>query len=162
MAYGSNLSSGTETASQAFDRLVKTLRERGLFINKISRLWQSQAWPNPQDPAYVNAVISVKTHLQPADLMQVLHDVEHEFGRVRGAEKNAPRVVDLDLVAYGRVILDGEGGIIVPHPRAADRGFVMGPLTDILPGWVHPVLNRTATELWTQATVARDAHPVAG
>ncbi|ESQ89525.1 hypothetical protein ABAC460_11660 [Asticcacaulis sp. AC460] len=162
IAYGSNLSSGTETASQAFDRLVKTLRMRGLFINKISRLWQSQAWPNAQDPAYVNAILSVKTRLQPTELLKLLHDVECEFGRVRGLKKNAPRVIDLDLIAYERVILDGADGIIVPHPRAADRGFVMGPLTDILPGWVHPLSGRTATELFAAVTVARDAHPLAG
>ncbi|ESQ76297.1 2-amino-4-hydroxy-6-hydroxymethyldihydropteridine diphosphokinase [Asticcacaulis sp. AC402] len=160
IAYGSNLSSGTETASQAFGHVVKTLQGGGLFINKISRLWQSQAWPNPQDPEYVNAVLSVKTLLEPTELLQFLHDVEADLGRVRGVHKNAPRVIDLDLIAYQRVILDGKDGIIVPHPRAADRGFVMGPLTDILPEWIHPLSGRTATELFAAVTVARDAHPI--
>ncbi len=62
IAYGSNLVSGPVTASQAFGEVVKNLHKRGLFVNKISRLWSSKAWPDPNDPPYVNAVLQVHVY----------------------------------------------------------------------------------------------------
>ena len=165
IAYGSNLTpasffAGQTTASQAFAGVVKSLQKRGLIVNKISRLWRSKAWPDPNDPAYVNAIIAVETELQPPDLLALLHDLERESGRIRTDQPNLPRVLDLDLIAYGRVIINDFNGLMLPHPRAADRAFVMGPLSDILPHWTHPVLNRTAGELFADSTVGRDAHPL--
>jgi 2-amino-4-hydroxy-6-hydroxymethyldihydropteridine diphosphokinase len=160
IAYGSNLSAGPVTASQAFDEVVKNLQVRGLIVNRISRLWASKAWPNPDDPSYVNAVLQIATDLQPTELMSLLHDMEREAGRVRDGRLNAPRVLDLDLISYGDVVMRGETGLILPHPRAADRAFVMGPLAEIAPDWVHPVLQRTATELLSAATIGIDAYPL--
>lgn len=80
---------------------------------------------------------------------------------MRNGVANAPRVLDLDLISYGRTIREDGIGLTLPHPRAADRAFVMGPLAEILPGWVHPVLQRTATDLLGCATVGRDAYPLA-
>lgn len=160
IAYGSNMSSGRQTASQAFDHVVKTLGSEGVFVNKISRLWRSVAWPDPADPPYVNAVLWVDANLEPIELMALLHELEHAAGRVRTGARNAPRVLDLDLIAYGRQVLAGENGLILPHPRAADRAFVMGPLAEIAPGWVHPVLQRTAASLYEDAQIGRDAYPL--
>ena len=166
IAYGSNMPSATalpvrQSASQAFGEVVKTLRNRGLIVNKISRLWRSLAWPDPTDPAYVNAVLQVQTSLQPFELMELLHGIEREHGRVRPDAANAPRTVDLDLICYGRTVLEPGIGLTLPHPRAADRAFVMGPLAEILPDWVHPVLQRTAADLFKAATIGRDAYPLA-
>jgi len=158
IAYGSNLSFGASSASQAFAAVVKALQDNGVNMNKISRLWASRAWPDPTQPAYVNAVMAVETALGPSELLSVLHSVERQFGRVRG-EPNAPRTVDLDLIAYGRRVI-GEDGLSVPHPRAHERGFVMGPLSEILPDWVHPVRQQTARELFKTITIAVDAHPL--
>ncbi|ESQ93174.1 2-amino-4-hydroxy-6-hydroxymethyldihydropteridine diphosphokinase [Asticcacaulis benevestitus] len=160
IAYGSNLSAGQQTASQAFARLVKDLEARGLIVNKISRLWSSQAWPDPSDPPYLNAILQIATDLQPNDLMQLLHGIEEDSGRVRDGRLNTPRVLDLDLVAYGDLVLEGESGLVLPHPRAAERAFVMGPLAEIAPDWVHPIRGLTAQDLYASATVARDAYPL--
>ena len=160
IAYGSNLLSGPVTASQAFSEVVKNLQARGLIVNRISRLWSSKAWPNSDDPPYVNAVLHVETSLQPTELMSLLHDMEREAWRVRDGRLNAPRVLDLDLIAYGEVIMSGENGLILPHPRAADRAFVMGPLAEIEPDWVHPVLKQSAVELLGRTTVGTDAYPL--
>lgn len=77
------------------------------------------------------------------------------MGRERWA-RNAPRTLDLDLIAHGRRVLD-EPGLVVPHPRAHERLFVMGPLAEIAPDWRHPVLEKTAAELVSATTVGRDA-----
>ena len=71
----------------------------------------------------------------------------------------SPRTLDLDLIAYGRRVIDAPG-LTLPHPRAHERRFVMGPLAEIAPGWVHPTLGRTAAELAAEARVGQDAAPV--
>jgi 2-amino-4-hydroxy-6-hydroxymethyldihydropteridine diphosphokinase len=97
--------------------------------------------------------------MSPQALLEAAMLLEKQFGRSRGAP-NAPRTLDIDLIAYGRRVLDAPG-LTVPHPRAHERLFVMGPLAEIAPGWRHPVLDRTAAELAAAATVGVDAHPAA-
>ncbi len=87
--------------------------------------------------------------------MQALLEVERTFGRTRGAP-NAPRTLDLDLIALGRSVI-GESGLTVPHPRAHERLFVMGPLAEVAPQWVHPVLGRTARALAADARIGPGA-----
>jgi 2-amino-4-hydroxy-6-hydroxymethyldihydropteridine diphosphokinase len=84
--------------------------------------------------------------------------IEQAFGRTRGT-RNAPRTLDLDLIAYGREVGERDE-LILPHPRASDRLFVMGPLAEIAPGWRHPVLGETAEALAKAATVGVDARPL--
>lgn len=90
--------------------------------------------------------------------MEGLLGLEAAFGRRRRAA-NDPRTLDLDLVAYGRTVLD-EPDLILPHPRAHERRFVMGPLAEIAPGWIHPRTGRTAADLAATATVGADAAPL--
>ena len=87
--------------------------------------------------------------------MTALARIEQAFGRTRRA-MNAPRTLDLDLIAYGRETGDCDG-LILPHPRAADRAFVMRPLAEIASDWRHPVSGQTAAVLATSATVGADA-----
>ena len=117
--------------------------------------WRSAAWPDPGDPPFLNGVVIVRTEHEPHALMAALGRIEEAFGRRRGAA-NAPRTLDLDLIAYGRTTGD-LNGLILPHPRAADRLFVMGPLAEIAPGWRHPVLGETSAALAGRTTVGIDA-----
>lgn len=157
IAYGANLPHDHLNPLQALHRVVKRLCQSGIRVTQISSLWRSQAWPNPEYPPYHNAVFAVATTLEPGFLLKRLHELEAEAGRVRGAESNAPRVLDLDLIAYGDKV--SEAAPILPHPRAHERGFVMGPLAEITPDWRHPVLGLSAQELSAQVTVGRDAYP---
>jgi 2-amino-4-hydroxy-6-hydroxymethyldihydropteridine diphosphokinase len=129
----------------------------GLKILERSSWWRSAAWPDPMLPEYRNGVALVEANAGPAGVLAALLKLEAELGRERWA-RNAPRTADLDLIAYGRRVIE-EPGLVVPHPRAHERLFVMGPLTEIAPGWVHPVLGRTAAELAASATVGADARP---
>lgn len=126
----------------------------------MSRWWSSEAWPDPSEPGYLNGVALVETDLSPPETMRALLQIEAGFGRQRAAA-NAPRTLDLDLIAHGRTRLDGPD-LVLPHPRAAERRFVMGPLAEIAPGWRHPLLDRTAAELAASASVGLDAAPVPG
>lgn len=122
-----------------------------------SSWWRSAAWPDPSDPAFLNGVVIVRTELDPHALMAALGRIEEVFGRERD-RRNAPRTLDLDLIAYGRLSGDMEG-LILPHPRAAERLFVMGPLAEIAPAWRHPAGGQAAS-LAEAATVGRDSRPI--
>jgi len=104
-------------------------------------------------------VVLVETALEARAVLAALHDIEAGFGRER-RRVNAARPLDLDLVAYGRLIVD-EPGFSTPHPRAAERLFVMGPLAEIAPDWRHPSSGLSARELAGRASVGLDACPVA-
>ena len=126
-------------------------------ILKRSTWWRSAAWPDPNGPEYRNGVAIVEAQAGPRAVLEALLGVEAALGRERAA-RNAPRTLDLDLIAHGRQVLE-EAGLTLPHPRAHQRLFVMGPLAEIAPGWRHPVLDRTAAELAREASVGLDARP---
>jgi len=158
IAYGTNVHLDKTPERQSVAYIAEQLKTRRIFMNKFSRLWLSRAWPDPTEPPYRNSVLQGRTDLSPSEVMAVLHALEAEAGRVRGGRANAPRTLDLDLIAYGDRIIE-ESGLTIPHPRAHERAFVMGPLAEIAPDWVHPVLKRNAAELYAATTVGRDAHP---
>jgi 2-amino-4-hydroxy-6-hydroxymethyldihydropteridine diphosphokinase len=127
----------------------------GLKILKRSGWWRSAAWPDPNGPEYRNGVALVEANGPPEAVLASLLKLEAEMGRERAA-RNAPRTLDLDLIAHGREVRDA-AGLILPHPRAHERLFVMGPLAEIAPEWRHPVLGASAADLAKAATVGVDA-----
>jgi len=110
----------------------------------VSSFYKSPAWPDPSDPPFVNAVAAIRTGLQPAELLGLLHRVETEFGRMRSVP-NAPRTLDIDLIDQDGIVRYGD--VVLPHPRMADRSFVLAPLAEIAPGWRHPVTGESAGEM---------------
>jgi len=122
------------------------LAGRGLEIVARSGWWESAPVPLSDQPWYVNGVVEVRTKLGPEDLLALLHGVEADFGRVRTVP-NAPRILDLDLLAYGDALRAGTEPPLLPHPRLAERGFVLRPLAQIRPNWRHPLSGLTVAEL---------------
>lgn len=158
MALGSNLPGPYTSREALLEAALAALPEVGLELVTRSTWWSSAAWPDPTGPDYLNGVAIVRTALSPTETLAALHAVEERFGRAR-EEPNAPRTLDLDLVAHGRAVLDGD--LVVPHPRAHDRLFVMGPLAELASAWVHPVSGEPAFRLAATATVGRDARSIA-
>jgi len=157
VALGCNDKGAWADCAEALEAALARFRPEGIDVVARSSWWASQAWPDPTDPPFLNGVVRVRTDHDPHALMAALGRIEAAFGR-RRTVPNAPRTLDLDLIAYGRMQGDCEG-LILPHPRAADRLFVMGPLAEIAPDWVHPVAGATAGALAKAATVGVDAHP---
>lgn len=138
IALGANLPSSFGTPLQTLEAAVTELVKRGVGVRAKSRWFRSEPVPASSQDWYINGVVSIDTSLEAPELLELLHDIEAEFGRVRG-ERNAARVLDLDLVAYGNLVRQDQGPPEIPHPRMHDRAFVLLPLADIAPDWVHPV-----------------------
>lgn len=160
IALGGNMPFEGRPVEITSSRALEALSLEGVRRVVRSSFWRSAAWPDPEQNEYRNAVCLVETALPPPDLLALLHAVEARFGRRRGEGEplNAPRTLDLDLIAYGRKIETGPP--VLPHPRASTRLFVMGPLAEIAPDWVFPGLDLTAQALAAAATVGRDATPL--
>jgi len=158
VALGSNLKGEWASSISVLEAAKARFTAVGLEILECSSCWRSAAWPDEAEPDYINAVALVETCLRPDALLSALHRLEAGFGRVRTAV-NAPRVLDLDLIAYGRTVRT-DAAPLLPHPRAAERRFVMGPLAEIAPAWRHPISGERADVLAAAARVGADARPV--
>ena len=126
------------------------LEQRRVKIISRSRWLATAPVPAMDQPWFVNGVVAVDTDLAPQALMETLLDVEAQLGRRRG-ERNAARVLDLDIIAYDDLVIQAEPGsqeaLTVPHPRMAERAFVMRPLAELAPDWRHPVTRLFISEL---------------
>lgn len=144
IALGGNVVSPVGPPAVTLKRALARLEELGVKILSVSSFYETPAWPDPSDPPFVNAVAAVSSALQPVELLDLLHGVETELGRKRSAP-NAPRTLDIDLLDHdGRVAV---GAVTLPHPRIAERSFVLVPLVEVAPSWRHPVSGQGAADL---------------
>ena len=120
--------------------------DRGLRVLARSPWYESAPVPASDQPWYVNGVVRVATALSPQEVLSQLHGIETELGRQR-VELDEARSVDLDIIAFGNMILNGPNPPIVPHPRMAQRAFVLLPLADLAPDWRHPASGRRISDL---------------
>lgn len=145
IALGANLPSRCGAPEQTLKKAVADIQARGIRVVKQSSIWKTAPVPVSDQPWYRNAVIRVETNLPAFELLGLLHSIEDDFGRMRTV-KNAPRLLDLDLLAYNTDLINEEG-VFIPHPRMHNRGFVLRPLEEVAPQWVHPVLKRSVADL---------------
>ncbi len=135
------------TPRQTLEAALADLGRRGLQIQRVSPWYRSAPVPASDQPWYVNAVAEVETDWPPDRLLAELHAVEEAFGRVRTVP-NAARFIDLDLLDYkGEIAVGGAGRATLPHPRMAERAFVLRPLADLVQGWRHPVSGQAIRDL---------------
>lgn len=135
---GSNLDDPSAQVEAAVGALARLPHTR---LTARSRLYRTAPWGEVAQPDFVNAAARLDTSLGAADLMQALLDIERAAGRVRGAQRHGPRVLDLDLLLYGDRRID-TADLAVPHPRLAERAFVLVPLREIAPALEIPGLGR--------------------
>jgi 2-amino-4-hydroxy-6-hydroxymethyldihydropteridine diphosphokinase len=139
---GANLGDPVASIGEA----VQMLRDHPcITVTQCSSLYRTEPVGKTDQGWFVNAVILCETTLEPGQMLLALQDIEQRFGRVR-RERWGPRTLDLDILAVGELVIEGEG-LTVPHPRLHERRFVLIPLLEILPHWRHPRLHRTGPEL---------------
>ncbi len=165
IALGGNLPSAKGAPKYTLIAAIAEISRRGLYVQLLSRFFHTPCFPAGAGPDYVNAVIQVGSDLLPDELLAILHEIEVDFARVRD-QRWGMRTLDLDLIAVGKQILPDDGiyrqwlelamadqlrqtpdQLILPHPRLQDRGFVLVPLCDIAPDWIHPVSGLSAAEM---------------
>ncbi len=148
LGLGANLPSPEHgTPRETLEAALDSLGRMGIQVLGRSPWYRSAPLPPSGQPWFVNAVARIGTDLAAADLLDRFHAVEARFGRTRDRRWQA-RVIDLDLLDYRGLILDGAGGgPILPHPRLHERAFVLLPLRDLVPDWRHPARHLSVDEL---------------
>lgn len=142
IAIGSNLGDRVDNVKKA---VLRAADEENATLVFMSSFYETEPWGMKEQPAFINAVMGVETELAPAALLAHLKSVEAGLGRQK-AERWGPRVIDLDIIFYGGLVMD-EKGLTIPHPSAHERAFVMVPLAEIAPDLIHPVLGKSAAEI---------------
>ena len=155
---GGNLSSERfGPPQQTLRAAVAVLPQYGVEPLRQSRWYRSSPVPASDQPWFVNAVVAVATSLEPAQLLSVLHKIENEFGRLRQQRWEA-RPLDLDLLDHGGRI--EAGTVRLPHPRLHERAFVLLPLKEVAPTWVHPESGLPIDQLCARLDPNHVAHPL--
>lgn len=145
-AFGLGSNSGDRLA--ALRQAVAALARLGPVL-ALSPVYETEAHVRPgqaPQPDHLNAVVLVQPLLAPRELLAAAHAAERTAGRDPTAERWSPRPLDVDLLLYGDAVLDAPG-LVVPHPRLAERRFVLAPLADVAPGRVVPGTGRTVASL---------------
>lgn len=145
LGLGANLPSRFGEPSDTLKAAIVALSRVGLTLKAQSPVYKTAPVPISTDPWFYNQVVAVTTALEPSELLTLINSIEAEFGRVRTVQ-NAPRIIDIDILAFGAEVID-TATLQIPHPRLIERAFVLFPLLDIAPTWTHPVSGRSVEEL---------------
>ncbi len=139
---GSNLGDKKENLSSARQHISML---PGTIILKTSSIIETEPWGNHNQPVYYNSVLLLDTNYNPAILLSELLNIEYLMGRRRDI-KWGPRIIDLDILSYEDVLLKTDN-LILPHPYLEERSFVLYPILEICPEWIHPETKKTIIEL---------------
>jgi 2-amino-4-hydroxy-6-hydroxymethyldihydropteridine diphosphokinase len=139
LSLGSNLGNREDNLDMALKLLAQRMR-----IGKVSSIYDTEPLGNTKQPRFLNLACEVFTRLAPEGLLALAKGIEGKMGR-RG-KSGEPRTIDIDILLYGDEVVDTRD-LVIPHPRMAERSFVLVPLTEIAPDLVHPVLKKTIKEM---------------
>lgn len=141
---GSNLGDRPQVLAAAREAIA----QQAGSITSQSAIYETAPWGITDQPAFLNQVLEITTSLLPEDLLRIILNIEHDLGRVR-YERWGARVIDIDMLYFGQTVMDS-ARLTLPHPRIQDRRFVLAPLAEIAPDFIHPVLQKTSSKLLEQ------------
>ena len=139
---GSNLSSKYGSRFDNISLAINLLIEAKIKISKVSNCYETPSYPNNNFPKFLNVGILADFKHSYFDLLKKIRLIEKKLGRIK-SNKNAPRVIDIDIVDFKNLI-SNEEGLILPHPRCHLRNFVLFPIFEIDPNWSHPIFKKNA------------------
>ena len=136
LGIGSNLGNKKRNIENTKSNLLKN----NINILECSSYYESLSWPNPKNPKFLNIVVKIKTHLTPLKLIKKCKEIETRLGRKK-MPKNSPRVCDIDIIDFNGLVLENKL-LKLPHPRSHIRNFVLYPIKEIDPKWIHPIFKK--------------------
>ena len=139
---GSNVGDSRAMLKDAIISLEKQIGK----VKSSSSIYKTAPWGFTEQYDFLNQALVVHTHLSAQDIMETLLAIEKKAGRIR-TEKNAARTLDIDILFYNKEIIEIPE-LSIPHPRLQDRNFVLLPLLEMIPNFVHPVFQKTIRELY--------------
>ena len=137
---GSNLNSLKGDRFYNLKKTIQLITANKFKILKISNIYETPSYPNKKNPKFLNISLSIDTKEKPESLIKIFQTIEKKLQRNRTL-KNQPRTCDIDIIDYYSKIIN-TNHIVLPHPRAHLRNFVLYPLREISPNWLHPVFNK--------------------
>jgi 2-amino-4-hydroxy-6-hydroxymethyldihydropteridine diphosphokinase len=142
LGLGTNLGDRQKNLDQALDKIAEVI---GIIVSRSS-VYETEPWGFQSNDQFLNMVIRVETNLKPSGLLGRLLMIESLLGRLRDGKQYSSRIIDLDILLYGKQKIDTIS-LKIPHPRMHERRFVLIPLCEIAPDIVHPVFGKTMSEL---------------
>lgn len=146
LSFGSNLGFKRTNIRKALKAVGKIAR-----VTRVSRMIRTRAYGKTDQPHFINCAALVETGLSPESLLKELNTIETELGRVR-TEKWGPRKIDIDIIFYGDLVID-KPELTIPHPDMQNRNFVLEPLMELCPDFVHPLLKKSVKQLASELGV---------
>jgi len=147
LSLGSNLNDRFANLRRAIDEL-----QQFVTITAISPVFATEPWGDADQPAFLNICVAASGDLPPHEMLHRIKEIERRMGREE-TRRWGPRLIDIDILFYDRLIMD-DGELTIPHPRIAERAFVLAPLTEIIPDFTHPQTGLSVQEMLDQLGVA--------